>query len=254
MMMMMIGNLKALGLALVAVFALTAVAASAASAQQGKLTSDGPVTLKGTENPGTVNATTMFGFTIKCPESTYTGHAYNVTPHTLIPNGATTFTITPHYKQTLGPHANCRATPGNFPVTIHMNGCDFVVHLGVTTTEPNTYGVTYDIVCPVGQEITKTIWTTDALHTANAAPFCVIHIPPQVGLAGGHIKDTTNGTLDLNGTVEGITATRTNNTGPADTHTLLCPESTTHTAKFDINITVKGTNGVGEPTAIGISE
>ncbi len=56
----MIRNLKALGLTLAAVFAMSAIAASAASAQQGTLTSDGPVTLYGTETgPAGSNAITM---------------------------------------------------------------------------------------------------------------------------------------------------------------------------------------------------
>jgi hypothetical protein len=53
-------RLKTLGLALVAVFALSAVAASAASAQQGKLTSDGPVTLTITETGVEQNFFEMF--------------------------------------------------------------------------------------------------------------------------------------------------------------------------------------------------
>jgi hypothetical protein len=274
----MIRNFKTLGLALVAVLALSAVAASAASAQQGKLTSDGPVTLTGTENAGTTNALTAFGLTVKCPGSTYTGHKVlthtettgeptaepPIPPktHELLPNGSTTATITPHYKQVAaGGDANCRATPGDFPVTIHMNGCDYVIHLGVTTGVPvtNTYGVTYDIVCPPGKEITLTAWTTDHEHTTSGdpntvKPFCVIHVPSQTNLAGGHVTDTTNGTLDLNGMVEGISLTRTNNTGVADTHTVLCPESTSIVGKFDINATVIGDNGAGGSTSIGISE
>jgi hypothetical protein len=254
----MIRNLKILGLAMAAVLALSAVVASAASAQQGKFTSDGPVTLKGTENAGTTNALTAFGLTIKCPESTYTGHKYNVTPHAFIPNNVTTITITPHYKQTrLDGDANCRVTPGDFPVTIDMEGCDYVVHLGVTTAPPNTYGVTYSIVCPQGpppSKIKLTVWTTDHEHTTNLPPFCIVEVGQQAGLAGGHVTDTTDGTLDLNGTVEGIALTRKNNTGAADTHTVLCPETTSTTGKFDINATVKGTNEIGGATTIGISE
>jgi hypothetical protein len=240
----------------VAVFALSAMAASVASAQQGFFTSDGPVTLTVTENAGGVNATTMFGLTIKCPGSTYTGHKYNVTPHTFIPNGSTngstTVTMTPHYKQiAANGDANCRMTPGNFPVTIHMNSCDYVAHLGATTGGANTYGITLNIICPQGNEITLTTWTTDHEHTTKLEPFCVIHVGPQTGLIGGHAADTTNGTVDLSGTIEGIKATRTPITG---THTLLCPESTTSTAKLDINLTVKGINEAGGSTSIGISE
>jgi hypothetical protein len=221
------------------------------------LTSDGkvPVTLTGTQNAGTTNALTAFGLTIKCPESTYTGHKYNVTPHSFILNGAAKVTLTPHYKQVaVSGDANCRVTPGNFPATIHTNGCDYVMNIGTTTGGVNTYGVTYDVVCPEGKEVTITMWTTDHEHTTNVAPFCVIHISPQAGVKGGHATDTANGTIDLDGTLEGIKATRTNNTGGADTHTVLCPETTNSVGKFDINLTVKGTNEAGGPTAISLSD
>jgi hypothetical protein len=259
----MIRNLKTLGLALVAVFALSAVVASAASAQQGKFTSDGPVTWIGEETGAHFsmnNALTAFGLRVECPTSTYTGHKYEETPHKFIPNNVTKVTVTPHYRQVAdNKDANCRAFPGNFPVTIHMNSCDYVINLGITTGGENTYGATYDIVCPPGNEITLTAWTTDHEHTTsgppnNVKPFCVIHVGPQVGLAGGHVRDTTNGDLDLTGSVEKIKLTRTNNTAPFDTHTVLCPESTSTIGKFDIDVTVKGFNEQGEPTSIGISE
>ena len=50
----MIRNLKVLGLALVAVFAMSAMVASAASA--GVLTSDGPVKIKATETGSQANS------------------------------------------------------------------------------------------------------------------------------------------------------------------------------------------------------
>jgi hypothetical protein len=58
----MTSKLKTLGLALVAAFAIGAVAASAASAQNGIFTSDGPATLIGTQT-GTEfeNLITVFG-------------------------------------------------------------------------------------------------------------------------------------------------------------------------------------------------
>lgn len=242
----MIRNLKALGLALVAVFALSAVVASAASAQQGFLTSDGAVTLKGveTETEGGTNALTAFGLTVKCPGSTYTGHEFNVTPHKPVPSGATKITITPHYKI-------CNVTPGNFPATVDMNGCDYDATLGATTEATptkDTYGVTYDITCPVGQEITLTIFTTAAKHTENK-PFCKVHVAGQNNLNGGHATDTTNGHIDLTGTVEGIKLTKTN----AGEDPLLCPAQSTEAGKFDIDATVSGVNGAGGSTPISIS-
>jgi hypothetical protein len=251
----MIRNLKALGLALVAVFAMSGVAVSAASAQ-GKFTSDGPVALTGTETGGeNANAWTMFGLKTQCPGSTYTGgkvltHAETTGPppktHELIPNGSATATITPHYKQA---NHNCKVN-GVFPATIHMNGCDYVVHLGATKPGIDTYAVTFDIVCPPGKEITKTVWTTTDLHTSQPnSPFCVIHIPPQVGLTGAHVRDTTNGNIDLEGTIKGVSATRT----VSATHPVLCPHSTTTTGEIDIDITVSGHNGAGGATAVSLS-
>ena len=240
----MIRNLKAQGLALMAVFTLTAMAASTASAQQGTLTSDGPVTLIGTETgEPNDNSISMFGTTIRCPGSTYTAHKYNVTPHTVIPSGATTATITPHY--------NPCEVPGVGTATIDMNGCDFVLHLGETTGGvAGTYGVTADVVCPAGKQIEITIWTSGTPHTN--ATFCSIDFPAQTGLKGAHATDTGNGHIDIKGTFEGITATKTLHGGG-----LLCPHQHTAEAKFNIDVTVKGSTGgtipPGTETKISLS-
>lgn len=240
-------NLKTLGLALAAVFAIGAVATSAAMAQQGTLTSDGPVTEIATETGGAgTNFLKAFGLNLACPGSTYTGHQYNVTPHTLIPSGATTGTLTPQFKQT---NHNCLMTPGNFPLTIDMNGCDYVVHFGATTGGvAGTYGVTFDMVCPAGQEGTVTVWTNTTDETNAAAPFCVLHIPPQSGIAGLHATDTGVGDIDLSGTLTGIKVLKTKST-----HAILCPAAETKTAESGLDLTVQGRNGGGSATAISIS-
>jgi hypothetical protein len=245
----MIRNLKALGLALVMVFTLSAVAASAASAQQGFLTSDGPVTLVAEETGVAANAFTAFGFRSECPGSTGTGHKYNVTPHTPIPSGATTFTLTSHLKQA---NHNCRVFPGNFPTTADFNGCDYVTHIGETSGGgAGTYRGSTDLVCPEGQEITFTVFTTIAEETNNK-PFCILHIKPQTGLTGIHGTDTGNGFIDLTGTLEGIHMSKTNATGIS--HLVLCPNQTTTTGKLDGDGTVKGLNAAGEPTPISLSD
>lgn len=250
---MMIRNLKTLGLALFAVLALTAVAASAASAQQGKLTSEKgvPFTLTGTETTGEgeTNALTAFGLTIECPGSTYTGHEVKTTAHKLIPNGAIDATITPHYKQA---NHNCRVQGLNLPVTVDMNKCDYVAHLGVTTGGvAGTYGVTFDIECnAVGEDITVTVWTTNALETSEPNnPMCIIHVPQQTGLKGAHARDTGNGHVDLIGTVEGIKAVKTKTT-----HAVLCPAAETTVGKFDIAVTGAAHVEGGASTKISISE
>lgn len=231
-------NLKALGLTLVAMLALGAMTASAASAQtNGKLTSASPVVLVGTEQ-GAVseNRLTAFNLFVQCPDSTYTGYKHNVTPHEAIPSGVSTGTIVPDYLETVAGTANCDATVGS--ATIHMNGCDYVVHLGETTGGVNgTYGVTFDVVCPVGKEITVTVYSS---HT-HTEPFCIMHVPGnQNGLKGAHATDNGNGTVTLSGTVEGITVNKTTNGAP-----LLCPNAHTAVGKFDLNVLIKGFDKVG---------
>jgi hypothetical protein len=240
----MMRNLKALVLALTAVFALGAVSASAASAAQGWLTSDGPVTLVATETGAAgSNQITAFSVGDECPGSTYNGHKYNVTPHEEIPTHATTVTLTPEYNQ-----PNCRLNGLTLKVTLTLNGCDYVLHLGETNGTADTYNVTYDIVCPGPSVITTRMWTAGESHTNP--PVCVIHVPPQTGFAGGVAKDTTNGTIDLTGTVKGISATET----ASASHPFLCPGGTTTIAKIDIDVNVIGKNAFNEATEIGLSE
>lgn len=230
----MIRNLKVLGLVLGAVFAMSAMVASAASAQ---LISDGPVTLKTTETgPEKSNALTAFGLRTECPGSTITGHKYNVTPHGLIASGETTATLTPHY-------VNCKSIVGglSLPTTVDMNGCDYVVHIA------KGGALTFDIICPVGQEITVTVWTNATDHANAVTPMCILHVKEQKGLAGATASNTATD-IDITGTLKNISVTKTKTT-----HTLLCPAASTTTGEFDIDVTVQGFNGVGGATAISVS-
>jgi hypothetical protein len=200
----MIRNLKILGLALVAVFALIALAASAASAQGKLTTSDGkPATLVGTEtgvSGAGLNAWTAFGSKIECILGFGTGHQYNVTPHVPVPHGATTITITPHYK-------NCHTfIPETKPLTVTMNGCDWVVHIGATTGGvAGTYGGTADVVCPLGKNIEIHVYNS-AAHTET---LCTLTVTPRNGITGGHVTNTpASGDLDVQGTGTGTVVHR----------------------------------------------
>lgn len=100
------------------------------------------LTLKGTETGIGTNRLAAFGGRVECPGSTYAGHEYNVTPHALVKNGASTVTITPKY-------LNCLATALKFPVTITINGCDYVAHLeGTIEGTADAYGGRATLVCP----------------------------------------------------------------------------------------------------------
>ncbi len=232
----MIRNLKALGLALAAVFAMSAVAALTASAQQGVLTSDGPVTLDMFETGIGQNATTMFGQKIECPGSVYTGHQYNVTPHQAIFGPANTITVTPHYN-----NADCTSFPGPHKATITMNGCDYVFHIG-NTVGADRYALIADIVCPIGQKIEKHVY-----NAPNAEDFsiCTYTIPPQAGLVGAQVTTTTaTDDLDITGSFNNVHVIRHG----------MCGAATTNAAQFDLDLTVTGTGPGGQPTGITVTD
>jgi hypothetical protein len=231
----MIRNLKALGLALVAVFAMSAVVASAASAAIPSLTSDGPVTLSGSDNVGTKSTLTAFGLKTEC-NATYHAHKYNVTPRVFIPSGATTVTVTPTY-------SNCLGVIGgtSTPATVTFNGCDYVLHIGNTVAGVEKYGGTTDIVCPEGQQIEIHVYT----NSSHATTICTIKVPGQTGLAGVTVQNS-GGNLVLGGPITGIRASKTG---------ILCGGTAeTTTGEEDISITVSGKNEAGGATSVSISD
>jgi hypothetical protein len=253
----MIRNLKVLGLALAAVFAMSAVVASAASAQlQGFATSTGPFTITATETGAKgsgSNALTAFGAKVECFGSTYDGHNVLTVKeteegkvHGLISSGSTTATITPTYNQ-----KECRAfNPEENEATVETNGCDFVFHVGETTEEKaGTYGVTADVICPAGKAIHVSVWALGAKHeTSNR--LCTIKVPEQKGLKGAHLTNTagTPDDIDITGTFLGITVEREG----------LCvldgKGKETKEGKFDIDVTAKGTTAAGVNTGLTISD
>ncbi|HSS05082.1 MAG TPA: hypothetical protein VLK89_07860 [Solirubrobacterales bacterium] len=229
----MIHNLKTLGFALAALFAMSTMAASAASAQ-GFISSDGPVTLEMFETGVGLNATTMFGQKVECPGTVYTGHQYNVTPHQLIPGGATTITVTPHYN-----NATCKSFPGPHKATITMNGCDYVFHIG-DTIGADLYGLTADIVCPAGKVIEKHVYVAP---NNEEALFCTYTIKPQAGLVGAHVTTTTGvNDIDITGAFKNIHVVKH---GP-------CGAGTTNAGEWDIDLTVKGKNAAGQETGVTV--
>jgi hypothetical protein len=232
---MMTRNLKALGLAVIAVFALGGVTASAASALEGQLTSDGPVTLDMYETGVGQNATTMFGEKIECQGTIYTGHTYNVTPHQPIVGPASTITVTPHYNQ-----ANCTSLPGPRKATITMNGCDFVFHIG-NTIGVDQYALFADIVCPAGQKIEKHVY----FGLNEDLPWCTYTIGPQAGLPGATITNTTGANdVDISGAFKNIHVEKHG----------MCGAGTTNFGEWDIDLTVRGTGPGGVFTPVTVTD
>jgi hypothetical protein len=230
-------NLKALGVALAAVFALGALMASSASAiSPGKLTAPAPFTLTGTETGVPLdNSLTHAGSSIRCPGSTYHGGKINITPHQLSASPATEVTIIPTYK-------NCTDQEGH-PMTIAMNGCDYRFHSLTSTATVHTYSVKTDVVCPPGATIIVTVFEIRHATGAHTNKLCEITIEHnEVNKTGLHITNTTGGTDDIGikGTITGIKTI---------THGL-CVFFSTPTRTDDvlhIDATFKADNSVGTP-------
>jgi hypothetical protein len=231
----MIRNLKALSLILVAIFATSAIVASAAMAGQGELTSDGKVKLTGTDNTGTPGKITWFGKEVSCHGHYAIGNV-NETPHGFITPPVTTVTMVPTYSDCTSP-----SPTGTFEATFTMNGCDYVLHLG-TGTAP-TYATTTDIVCPEGKVIEEhTYQVGDIAHTKT--PLCTDKVGPQTGKTGTTVTNE-GGKLKLSGTITGLKVRQEG---------VLCGGvHETETGTLSVSAIVEGTNEEGGATAIEIS-
>ncbi len=236
----MIRNLKALGLALVAVFAMSALAASAAQAvtTDGEFTSDGKVTVTG---HGTESLTFEAGQKLTC-----TGHhtvmPENQTPWNFFNPGAglTTLTDQAHY-------SNCVAQVGaqTLPATVTTNECDFLLHIGETTAPLNTgtYTVTPTVKCKNQGETIEVHVYQQASHATSV---CTYKVGEQ-NLAPGKLHSTNiaGGTIEVSGEVTGITASRTG---------VLCGGTKeTKAAIQHANTILTGTNEAGGATAISVT-
>ena len=128
-------NFRSLALAFVAIFAMSAVVASGASAF--KLTSNSyPATISGTQI-GTDVFSTNAG-TVSCSEVTYSGSIYEASSEP---------EVTPSY-------SGCTAF-GFINTPIDVNGCKYRTHAR-TQTNQDTYDGTLDVVCSGTNKITVT--------------------------------------------------------------------------------------------------
>jgi hypothetical protein len=234
----MIFNLKALALVLAMMLTVSAVAAAEAFAQ-GKLTSDGPSTLIGTQTTGagpmtltgsqtgaaSANSLTAFGGSLECSASTYSGRKVSATPHAFIPSGASTITITPQYGGCTG--VGVRAT-------VDMNGCDYTLTIE-GTTGADSYAAKTAIQCTAGEHIQFTIFEDEG-HTKG---FCSLTVTQNVeGYGGLTVKNTTNGTLDLTGAASGLTVHK------KGSGILCAEEATTEKAELHVDIAFTGAKGI----------
>jgi len=242
----MIRNLKILGFALVAVFALSAVAASMASAQ--KITSTGPVTLDGTENG--LNAFTAFGAKVECPGTVATGHR-TLTPrqteelltHELIPSGSSAVTLT------LDQPNQCTAVEsgGSHLATMTTNGCDFDIE--ILAQSGASWPTRSTQVCPTGKDIEVEIYPFSSSELGGVV--CTITIKPQAAKEGVSFSNSSfeeggvkKWDVIATGAYEKIVTTRSGSG---------CTTAEDKESKFDVNLTIKGTNAAGQQTDVTVS-
>jgi hypothetical protein len=223
----MMRNLKVLGLALVAVFAMSAVAASMASADD--LTSEvSPVTLTGAQEENDVLTTTAGN--ISCKEIKYKGTA--VTP-------TTTVSVTPEYPEKSGGVTNCTAL--GFPMLVDVNGCSYLFHIGAGVTTG-----TLDIVCPAGKEITVTV---NYLSTVK----CIIHVPAQTGLGPVTYTNVGSGATREITVSAKITNLKYSHTRPAGEPGLgACTTGSGTTGSYNGKVIVTGEKDNGGTEHVGI--
>jgi hypothetical protein len=241
----MIRNLKTLGLALVAVLAMSAMTASAANAQleDAELTSEAsPVTLDGTQEG--LQVLTRDGRTVSCSVADF---------HAEAEPGDTTIDIVPTYE-------NCVSNI-NSPATVTMNGCKYRFHLKKDTIDhgggniTSTYTAEAKLTCPPNQKVQIHVYSSHNNHTNNVN-LCTYEFGEQ----------TVGGTIDLTNepvsgvppvtpkdwirahiNVASIDSTRT--TGGA----LLCGVESDANGELHGTAILKGTNLAGGDAGITIS-
>ena len=225
----MIRNIKALGLALVAVFAMSAVAASAAQAEkQAAFWADGYTATIDTTG-GTQTFVTGSG-EVSCGEVHGKGE---------LKEESTSLT------STNVEFTNCTAD-GFFPATIDMNSCDFHFTAGTTTeAEPNTAEGSVDVKCTkTGDSITVTIYEFGCKPPHECSVIGEIHVKAQNGIGPivYHNKTTEEEVMDVEATVEAA------NIHAEYEGSIFGESGTDAESEYTGSFTASGTNKFEQPT------
>jgi hypothetical protein len=234
----MICNLKALGLALVAVLVLGAMATPTAQATVG----NAQLTIEGGSGfihgqDEVAGQLTRNGRAITCTTVHHKSDTFF--------NGTTSLTIIPEY-------SNCHSA--GLPVTITMNGCAYVLTFtGHDIGGGNhTFTAITHLQCPAGKMIETHVYSSHANHTAGIS-LCTYHIGPQTNKteisltnqAAGGITPKDWITADI--TIGGIVSTRTSGSE------LLCGKELDNAGTLHATAELKGTNHLGGAAGITMS-
>lgn len=186
---------KLLGLA-ICVAALAAMAAPAAQAQTGVLTTQA--------YPSIVTGQQLGGVTWDIGEAPImqVTCASNLEATLVGPTDPVTFRPT---------YTNCIADPVNTPVTVTRNGCDYFVGFtkpGTTGQPPTTGTMQAWINCPAGQQIEIHVYENAVRHAENVS-LCTYDIGPQGPVPAGIYHNTMMGLPDINATINARFTART---------------------------------------------
>jgi hypothetical protein len=227
-------NLKALGLALVAVFAMSAMAASAAQAEGvSELTpqENKHVIITG-EQIGKHVFITAAGQELTCETAKFDG---------TINGNSTTLTVEPTY-------SNCHTTFPKLPATVTMNGCDYLFH-GQLTNPANTFKASVDIVCPSPGGVESTIEVHIYNDTAHTELLCTLTIKGQTG-------KTTNTLSNVAGTPDDVKLVSAVTNVETTSHQALCGQKTVwQNTTYNGETTVKAysTSGTTEVAQVNLT-
>jgi hypothetical protein len=244
-------KLKSLGAALVAVLAMSALLASAAHAQTTfTLTGDAGTTKLDGVNSGAHVFTQSAGRSYTCTSVTSTGAV-------ILPTS--TVTVSPVF-------TGCTSSIGvgtPLPVTITMNGCDFLFHLTGTDADgdPDGYVGDTDVLCPESKKIDIHVYkegTQPSEHSDPTKILCTYTIGPQtvnsgIGGSSAITYDITTGAKSSEDDID-ITTNATGIVMTKDTGTITNCGSANQTATYTGTSTVTGTSSLGVKTGIRLSD
>jgi hypothetical protein len=221
----MSSKIKALGLTLAAVFAISAVAAQAASAVTHTFTSDQEnVVLTGAQEEGKANELILAtsGEFVKCNEANYHGTA-------TLP--ATTVTVHPIYNECF---SGLAPNPGE--VVVDTEGCNYDL-TGETVEDPKTgkFHAPVHVECETGKEIHVTVEGA-----------CTLNIPKQTPTTGGVTYETTvNPITEKKDVTVQATASGIHYNAEGPLCFLIAEEGTGTDGNFTSSITVEGFEDLG---------
>jgi hypothetical protein len=234
-------NVKVLGLAVVAVLALSAVVASAAQAHMFRAASY-PAFIHGDQDGGTHIFEIAGGRKFTCEEVTFTGTVASTAA------AAEGVTVTPDYKKC---HAKFPLFEQKLPVTVTMNGCDFLFTTPETKTPPDEYTGKVHLKCPENKKIEIHVYENATKHAEDKS-LCTFSVGAKDNLGSITYHNKTNTPTSVNdvtltGLVTNIPYTRTSGT-------LANCGGATGESTYTGNSTVTATDEFGNPNEIEIDD